>query len=151
MTKFLLSTERGYIKCAQWRFWSDCATFSHVTTCIHVLSGTAFVKGFKATSKILKGSKEIPSNNMLERVYKKTGSYNQAKRDFFSVRPTNIYNTPVRIRSFQGCVQKCFAQYPCSCWHLSLGTGTQGQTHSLSLVLNTSERNQLYNKSLPLL
>ena len=49
-----------------------------------------FLKGMAAQRKLLLGSKKVPVNSKVYRRFEKTGDYELAVKEFYSVKPTNV-------------------------------------------------------------
>ena len=90
-TMYLITGITFYLIAFCDKFWT-CASF-HIT-------GAAVWKGISATRTLLKGAKRASSVNGLNNVYTKRGDFHQALKDFFSVQPTRIEHTQVRMLTF---------------------------------------------------
>ena len=59
--------------------------------------GAAVWRGIKATNLLLDGAKRLPRVKNVDKLYMKRGDYTNAKKDFFSVDPTDVQKLQVRI------------------------------------------------------
>lgn len=69
-----------------------------------VVIGPAVLKGKQAAVSLLKNARPVPSGRLFSRQFEKSGSYQQALRDFESVRPSNVeeYTLPGSIKGMRG-------------------------------------------------
>ena len=55
-----------------------------------MFSGHKFTTGVKAMRKLLTGARDVAPTDILRREYVKSGGFERAMRDFYSVKPINV-------------------------------------------------------------